>query len=97
MENRKVKHGEIFCYDFGTNEGSIQNGIRPALVIQANNFNANSPTTVITTAQKGAIMLFNQNAFEETMKFNANAEEQKNYITDESRCSMGRWQGCSMV
>ena len=56
MENRKVKHGDIFCYDFGTNEGSIQNGIRPALVIQANNFNANSPTTVIaaiTTAQKG--------------------------------------------
>ena len=44
MENRKVKHGEIYCYDFGANEGSIQNGIRPALVIQANNFNANSPT-----------------------------------------------------
>ena len=56
MEKRKVKHGDIFCYDFGTNEGSIQNGISPALVIQANNFNANSPTTVIaaiTTAQKG--------------------------------------------
>lgn len=56
MENRKVKHGEIYCYDFGANAGSIQNRIRPALVIQANNFNANSPTTVIaaiTTAQKG--------------------------------------------
>lgn len=56
MENRKVKHGNIFCYDFGGNAGSIQNGIRPALVIQADNFNANSPTTVIaaiTTAQKG--------------------------------------------
>ena len=34
---------------------------------------------------EGAIMLFNQNAFEETMKFNANAEEQKNYITDEAK------------
>lgn len=56
MMNRKIKHGDIFWYDFGTNEGSIQNGIRPALVIQANDFNANSPTTVIaaiTTAQKG--------------------------------------------
>lgn len=56
MQNTKVKHGEIYCFDFGNNEGSIQNGIRPALVIQANNFNANSPTTVIaaiTTAQKG--------------------------------------------
>ena len=55
MMSRKVKHGDIFCYDFGTNEGSVQNGIRPALVIQANNFNANSHTTVIaaiTTAQK---------------------------------------------
>lgn len=56
MMNRKVKHGDIFWYDFGMNEGSIQSGVRPALVIQANDFNANSPTTVIaaiTTAQKG--------------------------------------------
>ena len=29
MENKnisKVKRGEIYLYDFGTNEGSIQNG-----------------------------------------------------------------------
>lgn len=34
---------------------------------------------------EGAIMLFNQNAFEETLKFNQNAQEQKNYITEEAR------------
>ena len=34
---------------------------------------------------EGAIMLFNQNAFEETFKFNQNAEEQKNYITEEAK------------
>ncbi len=34
---------------------------------------------------EGAIMLFNQNAFEETLKFNQNVEEQKNYITEEAK------------
>ena len=56
MLDRKVKHGDIFWYDFGVKDGSIQSGNRPALVIQANDFNANSSTTVIaaiTTAQKG--------------------------------------------
>ena len=55
MKN-KVERGDIYWYNFGQNEGSVQNGIRPALVIQATNFNANSPTTIIaaiTTAQKG--------------------------------------------
>ena len=53
--NRKVKRGEIYWFDFGNNSGSIQNGRRPALVIQADNFNENSPTTVIapiTSVQK---------------------------------------------
>lgn len=27
--NNKVKRGDIFYYDFGTKEGSIQSGIRP--------------------------------------------------------------------
>ena len=30
-DNQKVKRGEIYLYDFGNNEGSIQNGIRPVL------------------------------------------------------------------
>lgn len=52
---RKVKRGEIYLYDFGNNEGSIQNGIRPALVVQCDEGNAVSCTTVIaamTTAVK---------------------------------------------
>lgn len=56
MTKRKVKLGELYCVDFGDNSGSVQNGRRPALVVQADNFNENSPTTVIaaiTSATKG--------------------------------------------
>ena len=35
-EEKKVKYGEIYFYDFGEHEGSIQNGLRPAVVIQDN-------------------------------------------------------------
>ena len=54
--NRKAKRGEIYWFDFGYNGGSIQNGRRPAIVIQADNFNEHSPTTVvapITSVHKG--------------------------------------------
>ena len=47
MKDRKVKRGEIYCYDFGENSGSVQTGRRPVLVVQADNFNEHSPTTVI--------------------------------------------------
>ena len=43
----KVKFGEIYYYDFGMHKGSVQNGIRPAVVIQDNRFNQHSPTTLI--------------------------------------------------
>ena len=33
--NSKVQRGEIYLYDFGNNGGSIQNGVRPALVVQS--------------------------------------------------------------
>ena len=46
-ENRKVKRGEIYLYDFGNNEGSIQNGIRPVLVVQYDGGNQASTTTVV--------------------------------------------------
>ncbi len=57
MENNpgKVKRGEIYYYDFGVNEGSIQNGCRPVLVVQCEEGNSASTTTVIaaiTTAIK---------------------------------------------
>lgn len=54
MEN-KVQYGEIYYYDFGERGGSIQKGLRPALVIQENRLNINSPTTIvaaITTVTK---------------------------------------------
>lgn len=48
MKNKRtVSYGEIYLYDFGKHEGSIQNGFRPALVIQDNRLNEHSPTTVI--------------------------------------------------
>ena len=46
-EEKKVKYGEIYFYDFGKHEGSIQNGLRPAVVIQDNKLNDHSPTTLI--------------------------------------------------
>ncbi len=54
-KERKIQKGEIYYYDFGQNEGSIQSGRRPVLVIQADNFNAKAPTIIvaaITTAVK---------------------------------------------
>lgn len=36
-------------YDFGTRIGSIQSGVRPVLVIQADNFNANAPTVIVAS------------------------------------------------
>ena len=55
MKEKTVKRFEIYLYDFGENEGSIQSGVRSILVIQDDRLNANSPTTIvaaITTANK---------------------------------------------
>lgn len=46
-EKSKVKRGEIYLHDFGSNEGSIQNGIRPVLVVQCDEGNQASTTTVV--------------------------------------------------
>lgn len=59
--SQKVKRGEIYLYDFGNNEGSIQNGIRPVLVIQCDKGNQASTTTIIaafTTAIKKTVFTF---------------------------------------
>ena len=47
QERRSVKRYEIYLYDFGRNEGSIQSGLRPVLVIQDDRFNEASSTTII--------------------------------------------------
>lgn len=55
MKKQSVTYGEIYMVDFGENDGSVQNGRRPALIIQDNTLNATSPTTVvaaITSAMK---------------------------------------------
>ena len=57
-DNQKVKRGEIYLYDFGNNEGSIQNGIRPVLIVQCDEGNQTSTTTVVaalTTAIKKTV------------------------------------------
>lgn len=43
----KVKRGEIWLHDFGSNAGSIQNGVRPVLVVQCDEGNQASTTTVV--------------------------------------------------
>lgn len=35
----KVKRGEIYLHDFGSNAGSIQNGVGPVLVVQCDEGN----------------------------------------------------------
>lgn len=69
MENKnisKVKRGEIYLYDFGTNEGSIQNGLRPALVVQCDEGNKATPIRSITAAPT-------TKAAEETVRYTISA------------------------
>ena len=45
----KVRWGDICFVDFGNNEGSEQNGIRPAIIIQNDKGNTYSPTTIVAS------------------------------------------------
>lgn len=57
--NRTILRGDIFTYNFGQNNGSVQNGVRPAVVIQINTLNRTSTTTIIapiTTSLKRITM-----------------------------------------
>lgn len=49
MKKNKILRGDLFYYDFGEKEGSIQSGIRPVLVVQADEFNANAPTIIVAS------------------------------------------------
>jgi mRNA interferase MazF len=55
MEQSQVRRGGIYLCNFGSRPGSIQSGRRPVLVLQADDFNRRSSTTVVaalTTAVK---------------------------------------------
>ena len=43
----KVRRGEIYLINFGNNEGSIQNGVRPVMVVQCDEGNEASTITVV--------------------------------------------------
>ena len=45
--DKNVHRGEIYLVDFKKNEGSEQNGVRPALVVQNDVGNLHSPTTIV--------------------------------------------------
>lgn len=49
-----IKRGEIYLVDLGDTEGSVQGGIRPAIILQNDVGNRFSPTTLICplTSQK---------------------------------------------
>ena len=47
MQKKEIQRGDLFYYDFGKREGSVQSGERPVMVIQADNFNANAPTIIV--------------------------------------------------
>ncbi len=46
---KTIRRGKIYYFDFGEAEGSIQSGRRPVLVLQTDDFNANSPTVIVAS------------------------------------------------
>ena len=58
-KNLSLKRGQIIWVDFQTNAGSVQGGLRPAVVVQNNIGNKHSPNTIvipITSSQTKANM-----------------------------------------
>lgn len=47
MKRQEIKRGDLFYYDFGERAGSIQSGVRPVLVLQADDYNQNAPTIIV--------------------------------------------------
>ena len=44
MQRKEIQRGDLFYYDFGKREGSVQSRERPVMVIQADNFTQRSMT-----------------------------------------------------
>ena len=52
MQNKEtstIKRGDIYYFDFGEREQSIQSGRRPVMVLQADEFNRNAPTIIVAS------------------------------------------------
>lgn len=49
MKKQEIKRGDLFFYNFGKREGSIQSGERPVMVLQADDYNRNAPTVVVAS------------------------------------------------
>lgn len=47
MNEKKIRRGDIFFYDFGEKRGSVQSGYRPVLVLQDTHSWAYSPTVIV--------------------------------------------------
>lgn len=47
LRRSRVSRGEVYICDFGTTCGSEQGGMRYALIIQNNDGNCHSPTTIV--------------------------------------------------
>ena len=45
--NKGIRRGEIFWYDFGEQDGSVQKGYRPVIVLQDNIINSYSDTVIV--------------------------------------------------
>lgn len=58
MSKENVKRFDIYLYDFGHKEGSIQSGLRPVMVIQDDRMNENSPTTIVAAITSAAKKLY---------------------------------------
>ena len=49
MIHPQIKRGDIFLYDFGPYDGSVQGGLRPAITLTES---SNSPTVIIAPITK---------------------------------------------
>ena len=47
MKNKKYFRGEVYSVDFGIGKGSVQGGLRPAVIVQNNIGNIHSPTVLV--------------------------------------------------
>jgi hypothetical protein len=64
MKEQNIKRFDIYLYNFGKKEGSIQSGMRPVLVIQDDRMNENSPTTIVAAITTAIVHLLFQSTIE---------------------------------